>query len=270
MSIDPWLRELAKVSREKQDEERNRLDERWDRLSSGDLSPEEEAELRTLAETSEEAREAYEAFRPLGPEFHASVVGAIREQGLVPEAESPEETPAKLLPLPKRTAQFAGWGSLAAVAAVLLVMIMRPAAPISSYMAELEGGDRPFRGSAAEIDNGPKVFSPGSLLTLRAEPLEPFERPSKVEARGFAVSGPKLILLQMKTEVAENGILHLRGEIGKEIPLTSGNWKIWIVVCRPGKLPAVDEVRGKLNVGRIQHTGCQATVSEPFEVRKQA
>ncbi|HEV2844584.1 MAG TPA: hypothetical protein VG477_07045, partial [Thermoanaerobaculia bacterium] len=112
------------MNREKQAEERNRFGERWDRLSSGDLSAEEEAELRVLAETSEEAREAYEAFRPLGPEFHASVAGAIREQGLAPQGMA-EKSPAKPLPFRPRTARVAGWGSLAAVAAVLLVMVLR-------------------------------------------------------------------------------------------------------------------------------------------------
>ena len=61
--MDPWIRELANANREKQAEEHSRLDERWDRMSSGDLSPEEEAELLALAESSEEGREAYEAFR---------------------------------------------------------------------------------------------------------------------------------------------------------------------------------------------------------------
>jgi RNA polymerase sigma factor (sigma-70 family) len=55
-------------------------DERWDRLAAGTLSAEEEEELRALADSSPEAREAYKAFKPLGADFQARVVSAINAQ----------------------------------------------------------------------------------------------------------------------------------------------------------------------------------------------
>ncbi|HSG40919.1 MAG TPA: hypothetical protein VLE27_14870 [Thermoanaerobaculia bacterium] len=262
MSVDPWIRELADVNREKQAEEHSRLDGRWDRLSGGDLSPEEEAELLALAESSGEGRAAYEAFRPLGPEFHAQVAKTLRDRGLVPEASTAKR---KLLPFRKRTARFAGWGSLAAVAAILLVTVLRPPAPLPSYTASLEGGLRTSRGSESGTV-GP--FVEGSLLTFDAVPDQAVTGP--VEARGFAACGKELVQIEAEPEVAPTGgNVRLRGYVGKDIRLSPGTCKIWLVVCRPGKLPAVDELRGQLNDGQFQHAGCQATESKSFEVRDQ-
>ena len=133
---DDLLRELAEIHKEEEDEERSRLDERWDRLSAGELSPEEEAELRALAETSEEARLAYEAFRPLGPEFQARVVQKIQAQSQA-EAEAAEaarkkQEPRKLFYFP-RPARFAAWGTAAAAAAASLMIFLREPAPLPDY-----------------------------------------------------------------------------------------------------------------------------------------
>src|SRR6185503_16244051 len=76
MSEDVLLRQLGQVARERAAGEPS-LDERWDRLAAGTLGAEEEAELRRLAETSDEAGMAYDAFRPLGKAFEAQVVAAI-------------------------------------------------------------------------------------------------------------------------------------------------------------------------------------------------
>ena len=66
MSEDPLLHELGRLAQEEKEAEDARRDERWDRLAAGTLGAEEDAALRTLAATSPAAREAYEAFRPLG------------------------------------------------------------------------------------------------------------------------------------------------------------------------------------------------------------
>jgi RNA polymerase sigma-70 factor (ECF subfamily) len=55
-------------------------------LAAGTLTAEEDAELRALAVSSPEAREAYEAFRPLGATFQARVVSAINAQRTTEEA----------------------------------------------------------------------------------------------------------------------------------------------------------------------------------------
>src|SRR4051794_40042585 len=103
---DRFLRELAQVANDEKQAEEARLDERWDRLSAGALSPEEEAALRALTEASEEGGGAYEAFRPLGREFRARVVRARRDQSA---AAAPAEPPARVLPFRRQARRLGGW-----------------------------------------------------------------------------------------------------------------------------------------------------------------
>lgn len=229
MSHDPW-RELAQVNREKQSEERERLGERWDRLSSGELSPEEEAELRALAETSEEAREAHEAFRPLGPEFHARVVQAIRTQGLAPDPTT-AEPPAKLLPFPERAPRIAGWGAVAAaVAAAVLVLLLRPPATLPDYNPpEVSGGVSTMRGERPE-----EVFTPGGRLEVHLRPLTAASRANRFEARSFLAYGQSLLPLA-RSKPDPGGAVKMEGAIPSDI--RPGIYTLWAVVGRPGKLP---------------------------------
>lgn len=86
---DLLLKELGDLARHEGEAEGARLDERWDRLAAGTLTAEEEAELKALAASSPEAREAYAAFRPLGADFQARVVSTINAEdtaGLVRRA----------------------------------------------------------------------------------------------------------------------------------------------------------------------------------------
>lgn len=260
MSDETWLKELAQMKRDQEAESGNRLDERWDRLSAGTLSLEEEAELKALAETSEEAGEAYKAFRPLGPDFQASVVQAIRKQGFAPAAE-PEITkpPAKLLPFRRRASLWVGWSTAAAVAAAALFLLVRnPVSqpPLPVYTAELSRGDQVFRGGTGPATGVP-VFSPGSRLTLVMRPREPVTGP--VEAYAFATRGTELVEL---TPQVVNGAVLLKGTLGSEIRLSPGDWKIWTAVGRPGEIPAALELQAELQAGRTQHAGWQAVFKD--------
>ncbi len=94
MNDDRLLSELGALARQQQEAERDRLDERWDRLAAGTLTPGEEEELKALAAASDEARETYEAFRPLGADFQARVVDAIQaERAPAPQAGTQEPSP---------------------------------------------------------------------------------------------------------------------------------------------------------------------------------
>jgi hypothetical protein len=260
MSDENWIKELAKVNLEKQEEEEGQLGERWDRLSSGELSAEEEAELLALAEASKEGRETYEAFRPLGPEFHASVVRAIKEQGLAPtEKATPKKAPAKLLPFSRR-AQFAGWGAAAAaVAAALFLLVRSPALPpLPIYTIEPPQGDQDVRGETGPVTGLP-VYHSGSLLILNASSEQDVTGP--VEAYAFAGRGEELVPLKLRPEVG-NGMARLRGTLGREIQLPSGEQTVWIVVSRPGKSPSASELQAELRAGRTGHADWQAVCDE--------
>ncbi|HVR98057.1 MAG TPA: hypothetical protein VMW27_15675 [Thermoanaerobaculia bacterium] len=230
---DRWLRELAQVNREQDAADRGRLDERWDRLSAGQLSPEEEAELRALAESSDEAREAYEAFRPLGPDFQAGVVQAIREQAR-PAA------PAKLLPFSRRRARLAGLGAALAAAAALLVVFARPPVPLPEYQLEVSGSIRTQRGpdETAEVP----VFAPGDPFQLVLRPdtaVSP--RTGELEAQCFLARGGEMRPLEVWVQLPAGGAARMEGSFPRDLP--EGSWTLWAVVGRKGELPGSVNLR---------------------------
>src|SRR6185436_20249296 len=90
---DPLLRELGTWARNLAAAEREQLDEKWDRLAAGSLSPEEEAELRAEAEGSAGGAAALAAFQPLGPAAESRIVAQIR-------AQRTAERPAAAAPRP--------------------------------------------------------------------------------------------------------------------------------------------------------------------------
>lgn len=256
MSNDPW-RELAQVNRETQSEERDRLGERWDRLSSGELSPEEEAELRALAETSEEARETYEAFRPLGPEFHASVAQAIREQA---EAETRAAKPkAKLLPFPRR--RVAEWSAAAAaVAAAVLVIFLRAPEPLPVYAdMKVSGGTSTMRG-----DTAMEVFAPGDPIRVELRPQTTASYRKPLEAQGFLSCDREVRRLEVRSQVEPNGAVQMRGLISRDV--RPGLCILWAVVCWRGKLPEPADLRSLSTGGPVRQRDC---VAMPRDIRIQ-
>ncbi len=235
MNDDLWLKELAQVKRDKQAEDGNRLDEHWDRLSAGTLSPEEEAELRALAETSEEAREAWEAFRPLGADFEARVVQSI-QHGI--EAAKP---PAKLLPFRRLPSRIAGWSAAAAsmAAAVLILFLRLPAAHLPAYsMGEISGVSA-MRGTepAAEVP----LLAPGDRFQTVLRPETKVSRTGPLETQIFLSRGPDLRRLEVQPEVDPSGSVRVNATIDRD--LQAGNWVLWAVVGRRGKLPDLAGLR---------------------------
>jgi hypothetical protein len=266
MSDDDFLRELAQANQDREAEERSRLDERWDRLSAGELSPGEEAELRALAAASPEAREAYEAFRPLGPEFQASVVRAIQAQGL-PEAETavPEapKPPAKVLPFLK-PALVIGWSTAAAAAAAaMLVLLVRPSVPLPAYTSlEVSGGSRTMRGGPPE---GDRKFAPGDRIqvTLPAQAKASYGKKS-LEAQGFLSCDHTVRPLEAPSQVERNGAVRIKGSISHDVH--PGPCTVWAVVCRRGNLPEPADLQSLSTSGPVRQEDC---VAVPREIRIQ-
>lgn len=219
MSDDPedrLLSELADLARQ-----RDGLDERWDRLAAGTLAAEEEAELRALAETSPEAREAWEAFRPLGPEFQARVVDKIaagqRAWWVFPFSPA---------------VWFRGLVTAAAAAAVLL-LVVPPDAPLPDYqIASVKGGSSETRGEQ------PRDFAPGDRIQAVLRP-ETASR-TRVEAQLFLLRDGELRPLEAQSETA-GGSVKMNGKLDRD--LQPGTWTLWAVVGRPGELPDPAELQ---------------------------
>jgi hypothetical protein len=283
MNEDRLLKELGDLARQEDEADRARFDERWDRLAAGTLSPEEDAELRALASASPDLRETYEAFRPLGPEFQARVVEAAAKLVQRPEPQPlpfPRPAPhvevwlgaeaaAELAP-PPRVRPFrraTAWlGAAAALAAGLFLVVHPPGAPLPPlpiYKVDPILGVQSQRGEPT-VSTGLPVFGPGSLLTVNARPSKPVEGP--VEARGFVrpLSGGNAVvpLDPQPPFKIENGAVRLRATLGQEIRLTSGDWRLWIVVGRPGKIPTASALAEELRAGRAGRADWQAVPAD--------
>jgi hypothetical protein len=260
MNKDQLLGELGGLARQEREAEKARLDERWDRLAAGTLTPEEEAELKALAESSPEARETYEAFRPLGADFQARMVGAINAEraGDAPQV-APSEPRSRVLPFRRAVRRIEVWLG-AAVAAVLFFLVRTPAPlqPLPGYEAKLSGGSQEFRGGEPGLATGMPVFLPGSKLTLRIRPATAVA--GRVEAHGFLSPMGGKDLRPWKPEphieIEAKGTITLKGKLGKDIQ--RGFWTIWGVVARPGKTPTTRDLQAELRAGRTGNADWQA------------
>ena len=259
------MSELGDLARQQDAAEQARLDERWDRLAAGTLTAQEEAELSALASSSPEAREAYEAFRPLGPEFQARVVEAAAAElaGSAPPA-APWEPRPRLLPFRRATRRLEVWlGTAAAAAAALFLLLRSPALPpLAAYEPPELKVASAFRGGE------PGPVNPGSRLTLTVRPETAVDG-HELEARGFlrrrsGEGGLRPWQPEPHTEITDMGVVNLQGMLGKDVQ--AGAWTIWIVVGRRGRIPSAGELQAELRAGRTRHTDWQA-VSRDVEVR---
>jgi len=239
MNDDSLLRQLAGAARERTAEERERLDERWDRLAAGELSPEEEAELRAQAATSSAGREALAAFTPLGAEFEARMarLAGVGRAAAPAAPTEPVEPAGKTLPFRRRRAGLGlgvGLAAAAAIAAGLALGLARPA-PFPLYQGSpLGGGSQTVRDPEA-----PRSFSPGETLVWTLQPPTPVGE--TVEARAF-LAGPKGELRPWAATVqaSAQGAVQIAGNLPRK--LAPGPWTLWVVVGRNGKLPDAGEL----------------------------
>jgi hypothetical protein len=237
MNDERLLQDLARVAREDREEQLERLDERWDRLSQGSLSADEEAELRALAEGSDEIRDAYDAFRPLDADFRERVLHAV----VAPAAAQPAGKAGKVLPFRRRALWVGGW--LAAAAALVLVVTRSggPGGPLPEYQVEPGGQVRQTRSEDAPAD---PVFSRGSRLELVFRPRTPVSGP--VEASIFVERGDELRPWDAAVEVSPAGAVRIHGVLGRDLELEPGDWTVWAAIGRRGTLPDRDRLQALL------------------------
>jgi hypothetical protein len=242
MNEDRLLGELGDLARQEGEAEKARFDERWDRLAAGTLSPEEEAELKALAESSPEMREAYEAFRPLGADFQARMVSAINAER------------HRVLPFRRIVRRIEVWvGAAAAAAASLFFLVRGPALPpLPLYAFDQLNGNQTVRGSQPGPASGMPVFEPDSPLTFVVRPPHPVTTP--VAAKSFLAQGAELLAWQ-PGKAGAGGTFRFEGRLSR---LPPGEWKVWVVVGRPDRLPSASELQAELRAGRPRTKDWQA------------
>jgi hypothetical protein len=256
MNDDSWMRELGRVAAEEEEAERSRF-AAWERLSAGELSGEEEAALAKQAETSAEARLAYEAFRPLGPEFEARMVRTLvaAQDLLAPGAVAAPAAPVLTFP---RYARRFGWLAAAATIAaslVLLVVTRRASPPLPLYSLEISGGQRTTRGEAA---GSMPILRRGSEIAVFLRP--PTQAAGRTEARCcFLVRGEAWRSWPLAAEQSGQSF-RFTGSLDSS--LEAGVWRLWAVVGRPGSLPDEAALPSRLRQGGEQHPGWQAMAKD--------
>jgi hypothetical protein len=268
MNEDRLLRDLADQARRDEEAERARLDDRWDRLAAGTLTAGEEAELKALAASSPESREAYEAFRPLDADFQARVLSAIQAEraAAAPPAAPPEPRP-RILPFRRAVRRVEVWlGTAAAVAAgVFFFFLQTPAAlpPLPAYSLAQLVPDRSTRGGEPGPVSGTPVFAPDSVLTVVAHPPSAVTLP--VDAESFLAQDGELVPWE-RAERSVGGAFRFSGPLSRYRP---GPWTVWVVVGRPERLPSAHELQTHLRTHRTRTADWQA-ISEDLIIGARA
>jgi hypothetical protein len=262
---DRLLRELGDLARSETKAEEARFGDRWNHLAEGTLTAEEEAELKALAASSPEDREAFEAFRPLGADFQARVVSAINAERAKPAAApqpEPQEPLPRVLPFRRIVRRAEVWVGLAAAAAAGVFFMVTPASPLPGYEASLTGGFKANRGVETAPPPQKPVLTPGSPFTLEVRPKESLDHPGKVKPIAFLSSGAgredlsPLPDLENKFETGENGSVRLNATMGEDIKVRAGDWILWTVVARKS-LPEAKEVETRLRANHPQDASWQ-------------
>lgn len=246
MSEDRLLRELGHLAKEEEGAEKARLDERWDRLAAGTLTAEEEAELRALAETSPEAREAWEAFRPLGPEFQARVVQKIAQ-----------EQRGRVLPFRPTAARIGGWVTAAAAAAAVAVVLLRPSGPLPYYQIAVTGASSEMRGEQEEAAR----LAPGDSCEVLLRPDTAVAGAKSLVAQCFLVRGGERRPMEVQEiHIEPTGVIKLESSIPHD--LQEGTWTLLAVVGRRGKLPDPAELQSLSAKGELRRRDWVAVSKE--------
>lgn len=238
MTDDRLLKELAQVARAQQAKD---PDERWDRLASGELGPEERARLQEEARSSPAAAAAWDAFRPVDAEFRSEIVEQVRhnmgEAGRAAQASS--KFPWRVV-LP------------AALAASLLLAFLVPwrgTAPLPSYELRLQGSVRTERsGDPGAPQAGPAVFADGNRFELVLTP----ERSAgeDLEVRVYVSGGDRIEeLAAPPPSRSSEGAMRIAGVVGEDVRLPRGEFTLLVVAARGGSLPTAAELRDRLARG---------------------
>lgn len=189
--------------------------------------------------------------------------------GAIQKAQKP---PPRVLPFPQPAAWLWKAAAATAAAAAALFLFVRTPAPLPAlpaYTAHLSVGAQSSRGTA-EPSSGLPVFIPGTRLTLDLRPEQAVAE--SVEAQAFLARGADIFLWKPEPplDLPPGGAVRLQGRLGEEIRLQPGEWRIWIVVGRPGKIPPADKIVAELRAGRTRHADWHAVVSENLRVADRA
>lgn len=217
----------------------------WQRLARGELTADEDADLRKRAAADPELALLYEAFRPLDASLKKRITAQATE-ALAPRARVLSWRRAAVIVAP-----------LAAAAVIALVLVRRPpsedgAPSLPAYLMDFQGGDRTTR-SAEPAPSGPAELHRGSHVEMVLRPATAVNRP--VTVRAFAVQGDAVRALELPTERSSDGAIRIQGEAGTLFHgVPAGRWDVALVVSAEGAVaPQPSEVASALRGDGTPH-----------------
>ncbi|MCP3963701.1 MAG: hypothetical protein GY719_38180 [bacterium] len=233
MKEDRLMRSLGQVARERE-EISTPVDERLPALSGGELSEVEIAALREAADSSPEARRAYDAFRPLDQDARAGIVRRLQE-----ELASSPAGGGEVVPLQPRIRRWR-WAVAAAAALVAFALIWPSPSPspLPDYELSLEGGMSETR---ASVSGEVPTFEPGAPFSLLLRPVT--DASGKVAVRAWLDDGETLRVWQARPRISEGGSVLYAGTVGEDVPLPPGDWVLWLAIGRGDGLPDAAAIR---------------------------
>lgn len=253
MNEEKLLQDLAEIAREEEERELSRLDRRWDDLAAGALDATETGRLQEQSRESEELAEAFEAFRPLGPEFRSRMAEAARFQLAGNAQASREETRApsgRVL----RPRSWGGAGALVALAASLVFFVFWPSGqpPLPGYSMESQGNTREFRAERSG-EPGELLLADGNRLQIILSPEREVE--GELRARvDLWHQGSSGELGAPRIEISPQGAVRIDGTVGLDLTLPDGPSALIVVLGRPDSLPATSEIESRLGSLRALQT----------------
>lgn len=241
------LSTLGGIVREQEERETASLDPRWASLSAGDLDAEEVEALRRAAKGTELGQASWEAFRPLGGDFHAQVAARIRArdgEARTGDAEVPvSEQPRRGRGNPGMVRALWALAAVAVLALGLGVLLRASSATaLPGYVLELGGAVQAVRDGSASGDESVARYVPGNRFRVVLRPRTVVEGTIVVRLFLANDAGTRPWRVGEAIEVDDSGAVRVEGVVGETIEAPLGTWQLWAVVGRPGAMPDADAV----------------------------
>jgi len=232
MTDDDQLAALGRLARE--EERVNELEERLVRLTHGELSPTEVANLEREA-----APEAIQAHQPLDDEFKKTV--EKRLEALLPPEKA--DKIATVTPIRPRWVMPAAVATLVAAAAAIFLFLSTTStqSALPGYELALSGGVREMRGPTPE----PITLASGSRLTLIVRPATA----TQVKVSAFVFAGADRSTVPAEPEASADGALKLTLAEAALPSSSESETKLIVVVGRADVVTSSEAARALLARG---------------------
>jgi cellulose synthase operon protein C len=219
-------------------------DPRWEALAAGTISASDRAELAALAERSEAARLAFEAFQPSDEKLSDDAAEGYAQK-LARGVPEKAPSPANVVPLrrSRRGPALLAAACLAAAAGVSIFVRRQPdLAPIAEYEITPSGGEVDNRSSPSSA--GPSVrLGPRSRLVLTLKPR--VDVAGDVDVTAALVREGEVRRWDPPTKEISKGSGAVRliapwDAAFKGVP--PGGWDLVVAVGRPEALPRAEDL----------------------------